>query len=219
MRNYEEGSYTQNFAANNSISHDTDMEAIYQEINSRKILPDKDGVYDNGSGVYGHGGTDAEQFRYKRRNIENEVMKAEVFAGHKLNDLAQRDGATQALWMDKEGASQEATVIISRLSACKRFRLTTTDIELRQDVLVRDSPFYIGKLGKGVDLTIDDKLVSRRHARLTKAGEDIFLIDLNSTNGTYLNNIKLQENKPYLLRDKDEISFSQINYTWNVEVQ
>ncbi len=219
-RNYEEeGSCTQDFAAKNSKSSDTDIEAIYQEINSGGILPDKDGVYDNSSGLYGQGRPDAEQFRYRKRDIENIVRKAGVFAGHKLNDLAQSDGATQVLWMDKADSSQEATVILSRLSACKLYRLTTTDSELRQAVLVRDFPFYIGKLRKGVDLTIDDKSVSRRHARLTKAGEDIFLTDLNSTNGTYLNNIKLQENKPYLVRDKDEISFSQINYTWNVEVQ
>lgn len=219
-RNYEEeGSCTQDFAAKNSKSSDTDIEAIYQEINSGGILPDKDGVYDNSSGLYGQGRPDAEQFRYRKRDIENIVRKAGVFAGHKLNDLAQSDGATQVLWMDKADSSQEATVILSRLSACKLYWLTTTDSELRQAVLVRDFPFYIGKLRKGVDLTIDDKSVSRRHARLTKAGEDIFLTDLNSTNGTYLNNIKLQENKPYLVRDKDEISFSQINYTWNVEVQ
>lgn len=219
-KNYEEeGSYTQDFAAKNSKSSDTDMEAIYQEINSGGIHPDKNGVYDISSGLYGQGRPDAEQFRYRKRDIENVVRKAGVFAGHKLNDLAQSDGATQVLWMDKADSSQEATVILSRLSACKLYRLTTTDSELRQDVLVRDFPFYIGKLRKGVDLTIDDKSVSRRHARLTKAGEDIFLTDLNSTNGTYLNNIKLQENKPYLVRDKDEISFSQINYTWNVEVQ
>lgn len=219
-RNYEEeGSCTQDFAAKNSKSNDTEMEAIYQEINSGGILPDKDGVYDNSSGLYGQGRPDAEQFRYRKMGIENVVGKAGVFAGHKLNDLAQSDGATQVLWMNKADSSQEATVILSRLSACKLYRLTTTDSELRQDVLIRDFPFYIGKLRKGVDLTIDDKSVSRRHARLTKAGEDIFLTDLNSTNGTYLNNIKLQEYKPYLLRDKDEISFSQTNYTWNVDVQ
>lgn len=163
--------------------------------------------------------TEEEDIEAEDSDMEYEVIKAEALAVPKLNEIDPSDGATQLLWMDKADSSQEATVILSRLSPQKLYRMTTTDRELTQEVLVRDFPFYIGKLRKGVDLTIDDKSVSRRHARLTKAGEDIFLTDLNSTNGTYLNNVKMQENKPYLLTDKDEISFSQINYTWNVDVE
>jgi len=163
--------------------------------------------------------TEEEEVEAENSDMEYEVIKAEALAAPKLKEIDPSDGATQLLWMDKADSSQDTTVILSRLSPQKLYRMTTTDRELRQDVLVRDFPFYIGKVRKGVDLTIDDKSVSRRHARLTKEGEDILLTDLNSTNGTYINNIKLQENKPYLLTDKDEISFSQINYTWNVDVQ
>lgn len=163
--------------------------------------------------------TEEEEVEAEDSDMEYEVMKDEALAAPKLKEIDPSDGATQLLWMNKADSSQDATVILSRLSPQKLYRMTTTDRELRQDVLVRDFPFYIGKVRKGVDLTIDDKSVSRRHARLTKEGEDIFLTDLNSTNGTYINNIKLQENKPYLLTDKDEVSFSQINYTWNVDVQ
>ena len=40
---------------------------------------------------------------------------------------------------------------------------------------------------KANDIVLDDKLVSRRHAVIQKIGEEYFLEDLGSTNGTLLN--------------------------------
>ncbi len=220
MKNCEaEDTSGQNFASKNTKMEKSKIETIYKEINNKGILPDKDGAYEFGTGFSGYDRADADQNGSRNRDMETDTIKAEPLAPSKGNEIDPSEGATQLLWMDKTDSSQEATVILSTLSPQKLYRLTTTDRELRQVVLVRDFPFYIGKLRKGVDLTINDNSVSRRHARLTKAGKDIFLTDLNSTNGTYLNNIKLQENKPYLLTDKDEISFSQINYTWNVDMK
>ena len=40
---------------------------------------------------------------------------------------------------------------------------------------------------RGNDIVLDDKLVSRRHAVIQKIGEEYFLEDLGSTNGTQVN--------------------------------
>jgi hypothetical protein len=51
-----------------------------------------------------------------------------------------------------------------------------------------------------VDLTSDgglEKGVSRHHAKITRRGRDVFIEDLGSVNGTFLNRKKL---KPYLSR-------------------
>jgi pSer/pThr/pTyr-binding forkhead associated (FHA) protein len=51
-----------------------------------------------------------------------------------------------------------------------------------------------------VDLTSDgglEKGVSRRHAKITRRGRKVFIEDLGSINGTFLNRKKL---KPYLSR-------------------
>lgn len=52
--------------------------------------------------------------------------------------------------------------------------------------------------------------VSRLHAimQLTNAG--VALIDLESTNGTYLNNYRLNGNQPYLLSNGDEVLFGDL---------
>jgi hypothetical protein len=52
--------------------------------------------------------------------------------------------------------------------------------------------------------------VSRRHAviQLTEAG--VILRDLDSTNGTLLNNQLLEPDTPYLLRSGDEVHFGEL---------
>ncbi len=42
------------------------------------------------------------------------------------------------------------------------------------------------------DLVIDDRQVSRRHARIYQTSEGVFLEDLNSKNGSYINHKKIE---------------------------
>lgn len=64
-----------------------------------------------------------------------------------------------------------------------------------------------------IDLTPDkglEKGVSRRHAKVTRKGNDLFLEDLGSVNGTFLNGKRLTPYLPHALKDKDEIRLSRI---------
>jgi pSer/pThr/pTyr-binding forkhead associated (FHA) protein len=54
------------------------------------------------------------------------------------------------------------------------------------------------------DITLDDLEISRHHARLTRQGNQFILEDLNSANGTFINNAPLTE--PYILRAGDAVS-------------
>jgi hypothetical protein len=47
--------------------------------------------------------------------------------------------------------------------------------------------------------------VSRRHARILRRADGIYLEDLNSTNFTFLNGLRLQPGQAYPLKDGDEI--------------
>jgi pSer/pThr/pTyr-binding forkhead associated (FHA) protein len=53
------------------------------------------------------------------------------------------------------------------------------------------------------DITLPDPAISRRHARLYRATDGVWLEDLGSTNGTYINGDRLTV--PYRLRDGDEV--------------
>jgi hypothetical protein len=59
-----------------------------------------------------------------------------------------------------------------------------------------------------VDLTTDDALdrgVSRRHAKITRRGHDVFIEDLGSMNGTFLNREKLAPYLPQAIKSGDEL--------------
>jgi hypothetical protein len=90
-------------------------------------------------------------------------------------------------------------------SSRRRFKLVAQN-ELR---IGRASPDLVPE----IDLTDDEgaeKGVSRLHAIIQVAQEGIMLIDLDSTNGTLLNNYRLPPHEPYPLHSGDEIRFGDL---------
>jgi pSer/pThr/pTyr-binding forkhead associated (FHA) protein len=55
------------------------------------------------------------------------------------------------------------------------------------------------------DVELADKSVSRKHAEIVREGDDYFLIDLKSGNGTFLNGKKIRPIEKHLLRPSDVI--------------
>lgn len=68
-------------------------------------------------------------------------------------------------------------------------------------------PFCIGR-GDEADLTIRQNDVSRRHAEIFAANEQLYLRDLGSTNGTFVNNQKITVETPIM--GNDVIHFAHI---------
>ncbi len=52
--------------------------------------------------------------------------------------------------------------------------------------------------------------VSRRHVMIIKEGNLLKVADLGSTNGTYLNGVRLQPRQPRLLRTGDQLSLGHL---------
>jgi hypothetical protein len=64
-----------------------------------------------------------------------------------------------------------------------------------------------------VDLTSDGGLkkgVSRRHAKITRRGSEVFIQDLGSMNGTFLNRKKLTPYLPQVLKNGDELQLGKL---------
>ncbi len=68
----------------------------------------------------------------------------------------------------------------------------------------------IGKKEGEVDLVLQDASVSRMHARITKEGENVYLEDLNSTNGTFQNDQRMHPYEKKKLEEGDEIKFGKV---------
>ena len=73
-------------------------------------------------------------------------------------------------------------------------------------------PFYIGKLRSNVDCCIDKEVISRYHAKITCEEEGLYLTDLNSTNGTFINGQPLLTYQTKEIGPGDEVAFANIRY-------
>lgn len=68
----------------------------------------------------------------------------------------------------------------------------------------------IGKRKGEVDLVLQDSSVSRLHARIINEEGDIYLEDLNSTNGTFQNGQRMNPYEKKRLEEGDEIKFGKV---------
>lgn len=68
----------------------------------------------------------------------------------------------------------------------------------------------IGKKKEEVDVVLEDSSVSRMHARISREGQDYYLEDLNSTNGTFKNGLRLQPYEKRKLESGDELKCGRV---------
>lgn len=72
----------------------------------------------------------------------------------------------------------------------------------------------IGKQKDEVDLVLNDDSISRLHARICIENEIIYLEDLNSTNGTFKNGLRLQPYEKRRLEENDEIRLGKLLFIY-----
>ena len=57
------------------------------------------------------------------------------------------------------------------------------------------------------DVVINDTAVSSHHVKIFIKDNDVYIVDLNSTNGTFVNDMMLSPNKPIKINNNDKICF------------
>ncbi|MCB0111296.1 MAG: FHA domain-containing protein, partial [Caldilineaceae bacterium] len=81
-----------------------------------------------------------------------------------------------------------------------RVRLLRAPNQLQEvNALVTELPCVIGRgdhCGVSLGKATSDKRVSREHAKLEKKDTELYLTDLGTVNGTYIDGKKLQQHKP-----------------------
>ena len=76
--------------------------------------------------------------------------------------------------------------------------------------LLDQCPIVIGKRKEEANCILEDPSVSRMHARISKEEEACYLEDLNSTNGTFKNGLRMQPYEKRRLEEEDEIRLGRI---------
>jgi hypothetical protein len=110
----------------------------------------------------------------------------------------------------------EETVLLSFDFGQKAHKLYSTRATGLSNIDLENLPIVIGKLSTCADIVIHDKSVSRMHAKIFRQhnNEEIWIQDLNSTNGTYINGKRLMPNETAVLKENDEISFGNCEYAY-----
>jgi len=104
------------------------------------------------------------------------------------------DQSSESIAVTEDLTSQTesgSTVYLSALDATRNLNFTIDKPE-----------FIIGKVSGAVDAAIpDNRAVSRRHCKIIQVDGSWFVVDLGSSNGTYLNDRRLLKDSPGKLED------------------
>jgi pSer/pThr/pTyr-binding forkhead associated (FHA) protein len=82
---------------------------------------------------------------------------------------------------------------------------------LEEQLINLNKDFHeIGREEKPDIIYINSKKASRQHAFINKKNGRFYITDNNSTNGTFINHVKIPPNFPQILSDQDEIMIGKI---------
>ncbi|HEX5788534.1 MAG TPA: FHA domain-containing protein [Woeseiaceae bacterium] len=114
-------------------------------------------------------------------------------------NCVEHPSVSEGTW-DPEGAESDGTEDDAAASAPVLY--VSKDGSLLQEVPVRQARLLVGR-SEHNDLAIDSRFVSRHHLLLVRAGASTYLMDLNSTNGTFVNSRRVSN---LVLMDNDVIA-------------
>lgn len=79
-------------------------------------------------------------------------------------------------------------------------------------ILLNKELILVGKLSHAVDGVLDSPAVSRIHAKIKRKGDEFYIGDLSSRNGTFVNGNPVKGDDEVKLNDGDEITFADMKY-------
>jgi len=135
----------------------------------------------------------------------------------KINDEKEKEREAEKFITEATRVITEATRVITSLAEEAGAKLIIYDKEgnSKRRVLSKKSVIVGRSAGpsENIDINLhlfdEDCRVSRKHAEIREIEGKCYLIDLNSSNGTYLNDERIESNKEYLLEDGNEICFGK----------
>ncbi len=90
--------------------------------------------------------------------------------------------------------------------------LDNDEVDEKKNIIIKKYPYIIGKIKDSVDEVINNPLISRIHAKLSKEEEKIVIEDMNSTNGTFVNGYRLLPYSKKEIVSGDKIRFGSHEY-------
>jgi hypothetical protein len=110
--------------------------------------------------------------------------------------------------------AQYGNTIFFEVSDIAEYKLYALDKKNKSHIALEKFPCTVGKMAGCVDHVLSDDSVSRIHARFDRQDNHIFITDMNSTNGTYKNGLRMQPQETLEIEPGDEIRFGNLHYCY-----
>ncbi|MCM1175822.1 MAG: FHA domain-containing protein [Blautia sp.] len=149
-----------------------------------------------------------DEFREERPVAVQDVLDRSM--GISMN----RENRGTAACQEKPETQYSETVFIDTRKQKAENKLYSLDKKNKKHIVLTQFPFSIGKMPGCVDCVLTDASISRLHARIEKQGEKVLLTDMNSTNGTYKNGLRMEPSETVEIEPGDEIRFGKLNYCY-----
>lgn len=98
------------------------------------------------------------------------------------------------------------------LDAQKILEVRLKDEEHKLEFFISATPYVIGASRTRVNGNIKSRAVSRCHAQITGSGEEFYISDLNSTNGTYVDDRKITSGERVKLEDGMRVRIADYSF-------
>lgn len=117
--------------------------------------------------------------------------------------------------IEPEPFAEEGTAVLFG-EDCKNEAYLIEDgkTSLMDRIFIDNNQFIIGR-DSGVSFRINEHAVSKKHAQVSCVDGQYYIKDLNSSNGTFLNNVKLEAHKDIPISDGSRVTFGNKCYVFN----
>lgn len=155
-----------------------------------------------------------ERERMMRQRAEEQrrtapAPRAEARSYNPVQEPSAGAGETSVLG---EGRGETTVLGASAQSAAYMIRKKTNE-----RVVLSAPSFTIGKERSRVNYCISDNTsVSRCHARISRKGSQYFVADMNSTNFTFVNGVKVAPGQEVALKDNDTVRFADEDFEFHM---
>lgn len=145
-------------------------------------------------------------------SLENVLSRDMDMPGITPSGKSEREGFVERVTETEE--QQYGNTVFFDSARIAEYKLYALDKKNKKHIELTRFPYTVGKMAGCVDCVLTDDSISRIHARFEKVGDSIQLTDMNSTNGTYRNGLRMQPQETVEIEPGDEIRFGNLNYCY-----
>lgn len=147
----------------------------------------------------------------KQKNISPQNIEKEVSEARIVRDDKKDDQKVHRNNLYKEADDEGTAVLFGSDPLNEAYIIEEGKTGLMDRIFIDCDNFIIGR-EQGVNYKIEETSVSKKHAEIRCIGGEYFIRDLNSSNGTSVNNMKIKSSTDMKLSDGSRLEFGNKKY-------